>query len=194
MRLPVCIFDLESDMLCPNCQNRLETGQITQFDVDFSKWLLSESDEHPSLRDLSLRRAVKAGPRVVLVVKKERDKAILESAEGLLDQIADLYGKPLILTGPVKLRRVIRTLIDPVIEVGVNSLYLPDGTRESIVMLRPEDRKRIDYTPNELRIIASAVIGESVLFEFQEKEQDKEEQEDAFDEKMREFSSRRRTR
>jgi hypothetical protein len=40
MRLPVCNFDLESDMLCTNCQARLDRGEITSFDVEFSKWLL----------------------------------------------------------------------------------------------------------------------------------------------------------
>ncbi|TFG10629.1 hypothetical protein EU538_01310 [Candidatus Thorarchaeota archaeon] len=182
-------------MLCANCQNRLDTGQITQFDIDFSKWLLNESEEDPSLEDLNLRRAIKAGDRVVLIVKRRKDKEILESAEGLLDQIANLHGEPMILKGPVRLRRLIRTLIDPVIEVGVNNLYLPEGTRESIVILRAEDKKRIDYTPKELRTIASAVMGEPVLFEFQDRGEDKgEEQEGAFDEKMREFASRRRNR
>ncbi|TFF92392.1 transcription elongation factor NusA, partial [Candidatus Thorarchaeota archaeon] len=71
MRLPVCVFDLESDMLCPSCQNKLDTGQITQFDIDFSKWLLSEAEDHPALKDLNLRRAIKAGERVILIVKKK---------------------------------------------------------------------------------------------------------------------------
>ena len=35
MRLPVCNFDLESDMLCTNCQARLDRGEITPFDITF---------------------------------------------------------------------------------------------------------------------------------------------------------------
>jgi hypothetical protein len=100
----------------------------------------------------------------------------------------------MVVEGPVKLRRVVRDFIAPANEVGVNSLYLPDGSKESIVMLRGEDRERIKYDTDELRSIVSAIMGESVLFEYQndrpmtEKE---DEAPDEFDQRMEEMSQRR---
>ncbi len=57
MRLPVCNFDIESDMLCPNCQAKLDRGEITEFDIQFSKWLLEKEKQYPSLDGLTLRKA-----------------------------------------------------------------------------------------------------------------------------------------
>ncbi|MHA1768810.1 MAG: hypothetical protein ACTSV3_03060 [Candidatus Thorarchaeota archaeon] len=191
MKLPVCKFDLESDMLCPNCQAKLDNGEITQFDIGFSKWLLEREKEYPNLNDLSLSRAVQIDGRIVLIVKK-KNKALLESQADFINELKNLYGDVIIVEGSPKLRTVVRSFIHPAIEVGVNSLYLPDGTKESIVMLHSKDRERITYSNEDLRKIVSAIMGQSVLFEYQDdRNKPKDETaEDEFDLKMKELSER----
>jgi hypothetical protein len=190
MKLPVCTFDIESDMLCPNCQAKLDRGEITEFDIEFSKWLLQREKDFPLLESLNLQRAVRLEDRLILVVKK-KSREILEAHEDLMSEIEDKYGNVIIVEGPPKLRAIVRSFIQPAIEIGVNSLYLPDGSKESIVMLKEEDRERLAYTKDELRAIVSAVMGESVLFEFQadrpRPQKEEEEKEDLFDQKMRDL-------
>ncbi|MFW9869591.1 MAG: hypothetical protein ACFFEL_08190 [Candidatus Thorarchaeota archaeon] len=193
MRLPVCNFDLESDMLCTNCQARLDRGELKHFDIEFSKWMLEREKSYPSLVDLTLQRAAKVGDRLILVVKK-KGKSLILSEESLVNEMTEQYGEPMIVEGPIKLRKVVREFIQPANEVGVNSLYLPDGSKESIVMLRGEDRERISYTTDELRLIVSAVMGESVLFEYQEdriKTEKENAKTDEFDQRMEELGKRR---
>ncbi len=193
MRLPVCTFDLESDMLCTNCQARLNRGELTHFEIEFSKWMLEREKEYPGLVDLTLQRAAKAGDRLILVVKK-RSKELILGEDELVNEMTEQFGEPLVVEGPTKLRRIIREFINPANEVGVNSLYLPDGSKESIVKLRDEDRDRISYTTDELRLIVSAMMGESVLFEYQEegiKTEKDDESSDEFDQRMEELSRRR---
>ncbi len=192
MKLPVCVFDLESDMLCSSCQEKLDSGEITSFDVEFSRWLLEKNREHPELNDFVLLRAVKFSGKLLLVVKK-KSKELIESLQELMDEMKQEYGSVLVIEGPAKLRTLVRSLIQPAVEIGVNSLYSADGHRESIVMLRKEDRPRIPYSTAELRTIVSAVIGEVVLFEFEDDKKRKEEQTqpDGFDAKMRELEQRR---
>ena len=137
MKLPVCVFDIESDMLCPSCQERLDRREITDFDIEFSKWLLEKSMEYPAIDDLNLLRAIKSDERLILVVRK-KNKEILLATEGLMNEIAESYGDLMIFEAPIKLRKIVRKLIEPALEVGVNSLYLPGGSKESIVMLKPE--------------------------------------------------------
>jgi hypothetical protein len=193
MRLPVCNFDLESDMLCTSCQAKLDRGEITAFDIEFSKWLLEKEKDHPNLQGFTLLRATRTENRLILVVKKRSNDLLL--AEGdIMDELQEKYGEVMIVEGPVKLRTIIKKFIAPASEVGVNSLYLPDGSKESIVMLRGEDRERIKYSTDELRTIVSAIVRESVLFEYQEdKLETKKEKEvsDEFDQRMEEMSQRR---
>ena len=193
MRLPVCNFDLESDMLCTNCQARLDRGELTHFDIEFSKWMLEKEKEYPGLVDLALQRAARAGDRLILVVKK-RGKSLILGEEALVNEMTEQFGEPIIVEGPTKLRKVVREFIHPANEIGVNSLYLPDGSKESIVMLSGKDRERIAYTTDELRFIVSAVMGESVLFEYQDdriKVEKEDEVSDEFDQRMEEMGKRR---
>jgi len=193
MRLPVCNFDLESDMLCPNCQARLDRGEITQFDIEFSKWMLDREKEYPNLENLSFLKAAKVGTRLILVVKK-KNKELLLSEDSLIQELTDQFGELIILEGPAKLRTVIREFIFPAIEIGVNNLYSADGTKESIVMLREEGKERIKYSKDELRSIISAIMGESVFFEYQDdrkKQVQEEEIKDEFEQRMKELEDQR---
>ena len=192
MKYPVCRFDLESDILCPNCQEKVDRGEITGFDVEFSKWLIAKDKDYPSLADVQLKRAIRLPNRLILILKKSQ-KDVFLTAEPLLSEIAETFGTVMVFEGTPKLRNVVRMLIAPAVEVGVNSLYLPDGFKESIVMLRPEDRDRIQYSKDELREIVSAIIGETVIFQYQDEriEKEKETPSDQFDERMTELSERR---
>ncbi|MHA1963638.1 MAG: hypothetical protein ACXACG_16820 [Candidatus Thorarchaeota archaeon] len=193
MRLPVCNFDLESDMLCTSCQAKLDRGEITAFDIELSKWLLEREKDHPNLENLTLQRATRIEDRLILVVKK-KGKDLFLAEEALINELTEKFGEIMVVEGPTKLRRVIREFIAPANEVGVNSLYLPDGSKESIVMLRGEDRERIEYTTDELRSIVSAIMRESVLFEYQKdriKAEKEEEAPDEFDQRMEELGQRR---
>jgi hypothetical protein len=189
----VCRFDLESDILCPNCQEKLDRGEITRFDVEFSKWLISREKDYPELADIHLKRAIRLSSRLILILKK-RQKDVFLSAEDLIDEITESFGEVMVFEGTPKLRNVVRTLIAPAVEVGVNNLYLPDGFKESIVMLRAEDRDKIAYSKEELREIVSAVLGETVIFQYQDERVEKETTPDQFDEKMSELSEKRRVR
>lgn len=192
MRLPVCNFDIESNMLCPNCQERLDKGEITDFDIKFSKWILEKEKEFETLNDLHLLRAISVSKYLILIVKK-RQAIILTTNEKLMDELRKEYGEVLIFEGTPKLRSAVRTLIAPAVEVGVNSLYLPTGGKESIVMLRDSDRSRMKFTPKELRIIVSQIMNESVLFEYQgDRVKEEEKKGDEFDERMKELAQRRR--
>jgi transcription antitermination factor NusA-like protein len=193
MRLPVCNFDLESDMLCTSCQAKLDRGEITSFDIEFSKWLLEREKDHPNIENLTLQRATRIEGRLILVVKK-KGKDLFLAEEALVNELTEKFGEVMVVEGPPKLRRVVREFIHPASEVGVNSLYLPDGSKENIVMLREEDRERIQYSNADLRMIVSGIMGESVLFEYQEdrvKAEIEEEAPDEFDQRMDELSQRR---
>ena len=125
---------------------------------------------------------------------KKKGKELFLAENSLVDELTEKFGEVMVVEGPPKLRRVIREFIHPANEIGVNSLYLPDGSKENIVMLREEDRERIQYSSSDLRVIVSAIMGESVLFEYQDdrvKVEKEEEAPDEFDQRMEELGQRR---
>jgi hypothetical protein len=195
MRLPVCVADLESGVLCSSCQEKMDKGLITQFDVDFSKYILTRREQFPPIEDITLFRALNVSDKLILVVnKKSRD--VLLSLPDFVEEMKAAYGEVVILERPITLRKLVRDLVYPAIEAGVNSLYLPDGSRENIVMLRAEDKPRIGYSLEELRQIVSAVMEEQAIFQYQEEgiPLKPKAASDDFDQKMKNFAQRQARR
>jgi hypothetical protein len=195
MRLPVCVTDLESGVLCSSCQGKLNKGLITEFDVDFSKFMLTKQEHFPGIQDITLFRALKTSTKLILVVNRKSKDAIL-SLPDLVEEMRAAYGEVAILERPTALRKLVRELVYPAIETGVNSLYLPDGSRENIVILRAEDKTKIEYTLEELRQIVSAVMEQQAIFQYQEEgvPQKQKTPSDEFDKKMKDFTRRRARR
>jgi hypothetical protein len=179
-------------MLCTSCQAKLDRGEITAFDIEMSKWFLEREKDYPTLDDLTLLRATRIEGKLILILRK-KGKDLFLAEETLVHELSEKFGDVMVVEGPPKLRKTIREFIHPANEVGVNSLYLPDGSKESIVMLRGEDRERIQYSTEDLRVIVSAIMGESVLFEYQDDRIKTEEEEapDEFDQRMEELGQRR---
>jgi hypothetical protein len=195
MRLPVCVADLESGTICNDCQKKLDSGGMTQFDVDFSKWILTQQERFPAIDDLTIFRALNVSSRLVLVVNRKSKDALLSSPD-LIEEMRTAYGELVILERPTNLRKLVRELISPAIETGVNSLYLPDGSRENIVVLRVEDKPRIGYSLEDLKLIVSAVMEEQALFQYQEEGIPKKSKatSDDFERKMKDFTQRQARR
>ncbi len=195
MRLPVCVADLESGALCSSCQEKLDKGLITQFDVDFSKYVLTRQEQFPPIEGITLFRALNVSDKLILVVNK-KSKDVLLSLPDFVEEMKAAYGEVVILERPITLRKLVRDFVYPAIESGVNSLYLPDGSRENIVMLRTEDKARIRYSLEELRQIVSAVMEEQAIFQYQEEgiPQKPKAAPDDFDQKMKTFAQRQARR
>jgi hypothetical protein len=80
--------------------------------------------------------------------------------------------------------------------IGINiTKGLGAGAKPSIGQASAEeDRERIKYGKDELREIISAIMGESVLFEYQDDRRRQEpeiDEHNEFDEKMKSLSERR---
>jgi nitrate reductase NapAB chaperone NapD len=157
--------------------------------------MLLKQEQFPPIEDVTLFRALRVSSKLILVVNKKSRDALL-SLPDLVEEMKAAYGAVVILERPTTLRKLVRDLVHPAIEAGVNSLYLPDGSRENIVVLRAEDKPRIAYSLEELRQIVSAVMEEQAIFQYQEEgiPQKPKAASDDFDRRMKDFSQRRARR
>jgi len=137
-KLPVCKTCI-SGSLCYSCQERLDGGYISQFDIDVAKDLLDfQEGEFPELKTASFHNAIDVGDIVFIVIGKgDRSKFRLE----LLNKIKDLYviqNIVLIEKGPLK--EMIQELISPEILLGLNQIYLPTNETEYRVNISDPER------------------------------------------------------
>ena len=119
--LPACKTCVHSGFLCTSCQEKLDEGILTEFELDISKFFLEleeESEEFAYLKDVSFFKAIDFEDVVILVVGK-KDK--LRITQELLDLLKETFeiDKIIIIEKTNKPRPAIESLIAP------NKWWLP---------------------------------------------------------------------
>ena len=58
----ICHFCLKSGILCPNCQAKLKSGEVSEVDLKVARILLSIEDKYPTLQEVHYFKAVRVLP------------------------------------------------------------------------------------------------------------------------------------
>ncbi|MHA2273036.1 MAG: hypothetical protein ACXACI_14320 [Candidatus Hodarchaeales archaeon] len=133
--LPICEFDAKTGMLCARCRKKKQKGKITDSDIRASKSLVTLSQRFPHLQAAELQKAVKVDGMFILGVT-QKSLSIFQDANLIHALEKDLRGtvKPVALTSDYRV--VLSSLFSPLEVLGVDKVFVPDGSQELKVRLR----------------------------------------------------------
>jgi transcription antitermination factor NusA-like protein len=155
MKTPICTIDIKSGFLCGRCQDKLEKGLITQLDIDMAKELLSLEDKNPSLKDVEFKRAVDTGQMVIVIVGQGNLPEALTSKGNVIKELEKRLSKKIrVIEENSNIRRTIEDMVTPAAVLGINTLWLPDGSLEKKVRLSANDSKKL---PADIQVLEEAV-------------------------------------
>ncbi|MFW9825990.1 MAG: hypothetical protein ACFFEY_00020 [Candidatus Thorarchaeota archaeon] len=166
--LPADKTCINSGFLCTNCQARLDTGEITEFDIDLTRDLLRlevEEERFSFLRDTSFYKAIDFEDVVILIVGK-RDK--LRITQELIEWIKENYeiDQVILIEKTNKPRPVVEALIAPSKLVSLNEIFLATGDIEFRAVLRNEDKDKFLFTKDELEELIHELTGTITRVEY----------------------------
>jgi transcription antitermination factor NusA-like protein len=143
----LCSFCLKSGMLCQKCLAKLESGEVTELDLKVARILLSMEAKFPSLQNVNFHRAIDADNTLAIIVGQGDVPRLLGYGGKIIRTLGEETGKNVrVLESDVSERKFLEDLFAPLSIVTVNTIWLPDGTTETRVILR---RKRRGITPAE---------------------------------------------
>ena len=165
--LPACESCIRTGFLCTSCQENLDEGEITHFELDLGKDLLElEVEERFSfLEDVSFYKAIDYGDVVIIVVGKG-DK--VKITDELINWINDMYEieKILLIENTQKPRPVVESLIAPAKLVSLNEIFLATGEVEYKAVIRKSDKEEILFTAEELEDLVLELTEQPTRIEF----------------------------
>ena len=150
MKTPICTFDARMGVLCPKCDAKLRSGQLTKTDVDVSIKLTKAAEKSSEIAKLSLTKAVQVDGDYVLVVEPgslapmRRDPSFQKTLEKVLG------GKVWLTEADTTDRKELEDLFFPVRIANVNSVWLPDGSKLTKVVI---PGKKTDRFPHDTEMI-----------------------------------------
>ena len=148
-------------MLCAKCQQMVRSGAITQEYMEIGKLMIGLDKEFPLLQDVTLHNVVQEGNTLALVVGKGEREKILSYGSRLMKAIGESLGKRvriMVLERGISPRRFLEDLFTGSPILTINTIWLPDGSTETKVVLGGRRGQR----PSAKRVSALKQIAEKV--------------------------------
>ena len=131
--------------------------------------LISLEEKHPSLQKVDFRCAVDAGKILAIIVGAGDVPRILGHGGRIIKALSEAIGKKVrILEYGVDDRKFLEDLFAPLSILTINTIWLPDGTTETRVILKKRRRARLPFNPESLKLIVKKVRNMSLRIEFTE--------------------------
>jgi transcription antitermination factor NusA-like protein len=161
-------FCVKSGILCRRCEEKVEKGQVTELDLKVIRRIVELEKDNPILQDVTYHRAVEAdGVMAVLVDKKDMPK-LLGGGAKIVKDLGDTFGKrvKLISYGGDD-REFLEDLFSPLSILTINTVWIPDGTQETKVILTGREPRRMPVELEKVRKIAQELKGMTLRVEFE---------------------------
>lgn len=149
---------MKSGMLCQKCSAKVKAGEITEVDLKIARLLLSLEDKYPTLQNVCFYKAVDVDKTLAIIVGHGDVPRLLGYSGKIMKAIGDETGKNVkLLENGVDDRKFLEDLFVPFSILTINTIWLPDGTTETRVILKRKRGAQLPYDVKALKEIASKV-------------------------------------
>jgi len=167
VKAQLCNFCLKSGILCSKCQTRVKSGQISDTYLEIARLLFSLEEKYPPLQDVHFHNAVEADGILALIVGRGDVARLLGFGGKIIRAIGEKTGKTIrILEHNVADRKFIEDLFAPLTVLTINTIWLPDGTTETRVILRRRGRRPLPIDVKATKQVAKKVRNMTLRVEF----------------------------
>ena len=171
MKTPLCHICIKSGILCPRCQGLVDSGEYDEVDIDVMKALLElEEKTFQDLKDMSYHKSYLVEDLLVVQLsgKSLSPYQLSRLAKQIAEKLKDKYNvKVRVIEKTGELRKMAAQLLAPARILGVNTLWLPDGSFESIIRISRYDEKILPARKEVIEEVLSKILNATVKVRFE---------------------------
>jgi len=161
-------FCIKSGILCRKCQEKIERGQITDLDLKIIRLLSDLEKENPALQDVTYHRAVEADSNLAILVDRRDMSKMLAGGAKIVHAISDALGKTVKILGyGGDDRKFLEDLFSPLSILTLNTIWIPDGSTETKVILTGRQPRRMPVDPDIVKKLAKQLRNMTLRIEFE---------------------------
>ncbi len=161
-------FCVKSGILCRRCEEKLEKGQITELDIKVIQRLVELEKGNPVLEDVTYHRSIEAEEMLAVLVDKKDLPRLLGGGAKVVKDLGETFGKRVkLLSFGGDDREFLEDLFSPLSILTINTVWIPDGSTETKVILSGRKPKKMPVDPDMIRKIAQELKGMTLRMEFE---------------------------
>jgi len=131
MILPICGFDAKNSILCPQCESKVESGDLTRADVDASIILANIAKSNKEIEDFTLHSCKEFDGNFVLTLAKNDIMKIRQSRTLYRLFQNQFKGKIWLVEAEETDKRFIEDLFFPTKILSINAVWAPGGVQKT---------------------------------------------------------------
>lgn len=169
MLTKICSVDLKSGILCPKCEEKVKSGDVSELDLKVARFLLNLENKYHALQSVYLHKAIESDDTLVLLVNRGDVQKILSYGGKIPRELSEKIGKRKIrvLAYNEEPRRFLEELFAPASILTINTIWLPDGSTETKVVVTKKDARKLPVKTEVLKELAKKVMGITLRVEFE---------------------------
>ena len=157
MKVPICIFDAKTGVLCPKCESRLKNGELSKSDVECSIKLIKLSRNNQDIDKLNLISSQKIDEDYVLILK-DSNLSHINSNDKLINSVEkEFNGKVWFVEANSSIRRFLENLFFPIRILKTNMIWLPDGNQVTQVTIERKDYEKFISIIEKIKKIVNVI-------------------------------------
>jgi len=131
MMLPICGFDAKNAVLCPKCEGKVESGELTKADVEASIILANIAKSNKDIEHFTLYSCKEFDGNFVLSLAKN-DIMTIRQSRTLYRLLQDQFkGKIWLVEAEENDKKFIEDLFFPTKILSINAVWAPGGIQKT---------------------------------------------------------------
>jgi len=169
MILPICGFDAKNAVLCPKCEEKVETGELTKADIDASIILANTAKSNKEIENFTLFSCKEFEGNFVLSLAKN-DIMIIRQSRTLYRLLQEQFkGKIWLVEDDENDKRFIEDLFFPTKILSINAVWAPGGIHKTKAIVSGKWTPKFPIDTEKVIQIVRNVRNLDIEIEFEDK-------------------------
>lgn len=169
MKLPICVFDAKNAVLCPQCEGKVESGELTQADVDASIILAKTAKSNNNIEKFTLYSCKEFDGNFVLSLAKT-DIMTIRQSRILYRLLQEQFkGKIWLVEADETDKKFIEDLFFPTKILSINSVWAPGGIQKTKAVVSGKWTPRFPIDTEKVIQIVKDARNLDIEIEFEDK-------------------------
>ena len=169
MILPICGFDAKNAVLCPKCESKVESGELTKADVDASIILAKTAKTNKMIENFTLYSCKEFEGNFVLSLAKN-DIMIIRQSRTLYRLLQEQFnGKIWLVEADENDKRFIEDLFFPTKILSINAVWAPGGVQKTKAVVSGKWTRKFPIDTKKVVQIVRNARNLDIEIEFEDK-------------------------
>ena len=169
MILPICGFDAKNAVLCPKCESKVESGELTKADVDASIILAKTAKTNKMIENFMLYSCKEFEGNFVLSLAKN-DIMIIRQSRTLYRLLQEQFnGKIWLVEADENDKRFIEDLFFPTKILSINAVWAPGGVQKTKAVVSGKWTRKFPIDTKKVVQIVRNARNLDIEIEFEDK-------------------------